>query len=331
MILRLPLDQDSARSVGLGSHLGASTDAADAALADALTAGIDAGIDLLDTAVNYRDQRSERVLGRVLGRYGAARRAALTLCTKAGFVPWDHAAPRDAAAHYRRIVVEGGLGESDTLTPEGHCLAPRYLRWSVARSLENLGAERVDVVYLHNPEAQRAIASDVEVYARIRRSIEVLEELVAEGRIGAWGVATWEAFRADSGAPEHLSLARLVSLAHEVAGAAHHFALVQAPLSLLAPEAAVRRTQTVPALGTVSLLRAVQALGLRFVASSPLGGGELRSRAAAALDFARSLPGVSRALLGVRTPQHAALAVSRAHQPRLRGDEVRALVANFDL
>jgi aryl-alcohol dehydrogenase-like predicted oxidoreductase len=317
-------------SVGLGTYLGDATDEADAHLEEALDAGIDAGIDVIDTALNYRQQRSERVIGRVLRRLDDAARDEITLFTKAGFVPWEALPPRDEEAYYRERVIATGLAEARELAPGGHCIAPRYLRWSVAQSLANLGVARVDVVFVHNPEAQRTIASQDEVYARLRRAFEALESLVQEGCVGAYGVATWEAFRQAPDGPEHLSLARIVEAAREVAGARHRLRFVQAPLSLLHPEGVTRRTQTVPGAAPCSLVSAARSLGVQLITSAPLGGGELRTMAPDALDFARSAPGVSRALLGVRTAAHAALAISRTRSPRLDVAQLLALLARLD-
>src|SRR5690242_10590756 len=53
----------STSSIGLGTYLGDPTDADDAAYAEAARRAIASGINLLDTAINYRCQRSERALG----------------------------------------------------------------------------------------------------------------------------------------------------------------------------------------------------------------------------------------------------------------------------
>ena len=47
-------------SLGIGTYLGAADDATDQAYTDALIAAGAGGINLFDTAINYRNQRSER-------------------------------------------------------------------------------------------------------------------------------------------------------------------------------------------------------------------------------------------------------------------------------
>ena len=66
----------SVSSLGIGTYLGDENSATDAAYADAVRAALTGGINLIDTAVNYRCQRSERVVGKVIaeliGPTGAA-------------------------------------------------------------------------------------------------------------------------------------------------------------------------------------------------------------------------------------------------------------------
>src|SRR6185436_17935760 len=47
-------------SIGIGTYLGESTDEDDALYESAIVRAIRSGINLIDTAINYRSQRSER-------------------------------------------------------------------------------------------------------------------------------------------------------------------------------------------------------------------------------------------------------------------------------
>ena len=50
-------------SIGLGTYLGEPDDKADREYVDAIAEALQSGINLLDTAINYRHQRSERNIG----------------------------------------------------------------------------------------------------------------------------------------------------------------------------------------------------------------------------------------------------------------------------
>src|SRR6476660_5870964 len=89
-------------ALGAGTYLGDCTDDEDAAYARTLRAAIALGINLVDTASNYRCQRSERIVGRTLDELfgtGEARRDELIVCTKGGYLAFDAAPPPSRAAY----------------------------------------------------------------------------------------------------------------------------------------------------------------------------------------------------------------------------------------
>ena len=85
-------------SIGEGTYLGEPDDAADASYTDAITASLRSGINVLDTAINYRHQRSERNVGSALANLATAgqlRRDEVLVCTKAGYLSLDGNLPAD--------------------------------------------------------------------------------------------------------------------------------------------------------------------------------------------------------------------------------------------
>ena len=55
-------------SLGLGTYLGEPDEATDRSYTEAIAAAVDGGINVLDAAINYRHQRSERNVGAALGQ-----------------------------------------------------------------------------------------------------------------------------------------------------------------------------------------------------------------------------------------------------------------------
>src|ERR1700753_1398169 len=98
-----PLAQSlSVSSIGLGTYLGDATDEDDAAYVAAAREAIAGGINLIDTAINYRCQRSEQALCYALQgamQSGAVRRDELVVCTKGGYVPLNRSAPTSRAEY----------------------------------------------------------------------------------------------------------------------------------------------------------------------------------------------------------------------------------------
>ena len=187
-------------SLGIGTYLGAPDDVTDANYEAAIRAAIDGGINVIDTARNYRGERSERAIGRAIA---GVNRDELVLCTKAGYF----------------------------IDRRGHSLDPDFLQENLEASLVNLGVEQVDVFYLHNPETQ---LDSNDFYSQLRAAFERCEAMAARGMLRFYGVATWDGFRAEK---KVISLHRLVAMAKEIAGEEHRFRFVQLPFNLAMPEA----------------------------------------------------------------------------------------------
>lgn len=308
-------------SLGIGTYLGELDEATDAAYIDAIRAAFRQGTNLVDTASNYRAQRSERAVGRALADAVAAGEVArdeIVVCTKGGYLPFDGAYPADPSRWLYEAYVKPGLLAPADIVGGGHSLAPRYLTHQIARSRQNLGVEALDVYYLHNPESQLASVDRDEVMARIARAFVALEEAVGAGTIGCYGVATWNGFRVARRAREYLALAELVALAERQIGPGHHFRAVQLPCNLAMTEAVTDQQQPIgDRFG--SLVEAADHYGLMVVASAGLLQGKLvgplpevlahaltgcRTDPQRALQFVRSSPGITTALAGMRSRAH---------------------------
>src|SRR5207302_6881470 len=83
------LDGLTVSSIGVGTYLGEEDDAADRGYGEAIVDGLNLGVNVLDAAINYRAQRSERVIGQTLVALerdlgDGFRRDQIVLCTKGG-------------------------------------------------------------------------------------------------------------------------------------------------------------------------------------------------------------------------------------------------------
>jgi aryl-alcohol dehydrogenase-like predicted oxidoreductase len=310
----------SASTVGLGTYLGPEDGATDVLYQDAIVRALELGINVLDTAVNYRHQRSERAIRVALGTAisrGVIKRDEVVVATKGGFVPFDGAMPRDPRAYFASTYVETGIIKPGDVVKGAHCMTPRYLLDQIDRSRANLGLETLDVYYVHNPEMQLGEVDRAEFMARVRAAFGALEEAVAAGSIARYGTATWTGYRVDPSDPGYLSLPELVAVAREVGGANHHFKVIQLPYNLGMTEAFTRATQRVKD-RLVPTLEAARELGVSVMASASLHQGQLMrlppvmaeyipglaTDAQRAVQFVRSTPGVGTALVGMKTPAH---------------------------
>lgn len=129
----------------------------------AVHAAVDHGITFFDTAANYGAGHSEEVLGRAL----ADRRGDVVIATKFG---------HDVDERARAVTAYDG----DEATSD----VAKRLRDDLTASLRRLGTDYIDVYQLHVGALERDRAVEVR---------DVLEELVAQGRIRTYGWSTNQA------------------------------------------------------------------------------------------------------------------------------------------
>ena len=331
-------------SVGIGTYLGEADDASDRAYADAIAHAVQHGINVIDTAINYRNQRSERNVGSALRQLidsGQIARDEVLVCTKAGYMPFDADMPPDPGAYLRKEYVVSGLAPMDEIAGGMHCMAPQYLADQMERSRRNLGLETIDVFYLHNPETQLGHVPPDVFYQRLHRAFEFLESAVRDGKIRWFGAATWNGFRANPSDRSFLSLERMVATAKAVVGDAHHFRFVQFPFNLAMLEAYGYGNQ--PRDGQhASMLRQVADFGIAAVASGTLYQGNLAqglppqlksalgasTDSEAAIQFARSATNLTTALVGMGRREHVESNLKVADLPPLSREKWEALFSS---
>lgn len=306
-------------SIGIGTYLGETDAATDAAYTEATVAAVRGGVNVIDTASNYRMQRSERSIGAALKQLFAEgySREELVLCTKGGYLTPDGEMPANPREYFKSEFFDTGICAPEDIAGGSHCMSPRYLEDQLGRSLRNLSVDAVDVYYLHNAaESQLGAVEREEFHLRLRRAFEYLESEVEKGRIRFYGMATWNCFREEPRAQGYASLERIARIAAGIAGAKHHFRFVQLPYNLGMPEALVMGNQKLRG-EPAPMVKAAEGLGVTLIASASLLQTRLRSLPAFvsealgqptdllnALQFARSSPGITTALVGMSKRAH---------------------------
>ncbi len=309
-------------SIGIGTYLGAPDTATDHSYTAAVAAAVEGGINVVDSAINYRFQRSERSIGAALGELATRGfgRDEIVICTKGGFLTPDGEMPADAASYFQQEYLRPGILRAEDVAAGCHAMSPSFLANQLDRSRANLNLDCVDIYYLHNPETQLGAVPREEFMRRLRQAFDFLESAVAAGKIRFYGLATWSGFRQPATAPDYLSLAEIEQLARDVAGGTHRFRFVQLPINLGMTEALTRPNQQVngPQGPEVSMVEAAEALGISLVASASLMQGKmaawlpqfvtdalgLENHAERALQFVRSSPAVVTALAGMSSVAH---------------------------
>ena len=305
-------------NVGIGTYLGEPDSQTDEVVTEAVKKSILSGVNVIDTAINYRAQKSERNIGKALSELideNLIKREQIFVCTKNGYVTNDGDIQEDFMEYVMRELGKPGIVKEGDISSGYHCMTVPYLKDQLERSLKNLDLECIDLMYLHNAVEGHPEMSKSDFLKNLKKIFEFYEIKRKEGKIRFYGMATWECFRATSDNAMFLSLEDVVKLAQDVGGSDHGFRFIQLPFNLHFDQAMLLKNQTVS--GTQkSILDSATELGLGVFTSVPLMQGRLlewakskplfatSSPSVGLLQFIRSTPGVLAPLIGQKSSEH---------------------------
>ena len=252
---------------------------------------------------------------------GGVCREEIVVTTKGGFIPFDGEQPvnqEEFLNYIQNTFIDPGIVQKEDIVAGCHCMSPAYIQHQLDVSRNNLGLGSLDVYYIHNPETQLQEIPREDFYSRLRAVFEILEKNVSDRKIRYYGTATWSGYRQTPDAQDYLPLEEIVNIAKDVAGEDHHFKSIQLPLNLGMPEAISIANQPVNGEMT-SFVNAAHEFGISLMASASIFQGRvaqnlpdfvgnvfpgLQSDAQRALQFVRSTPGMTVALVGMRQVAH---------------------------
>jgi aryl-alcohol dehydrogenase-like predicted oxidoreductase len=307
-------------SIGIGTYLGDYDAVTDQQYHQGVIRAVESACNVIDSAINYRLQRSERSIGSAIKELASKGfgRDELVIATKGGFLPYDAVPPKDVRRYFEESFVKPGIATLSDVIGGCHCMTPSYLLNQLDCSLRNLDLECIDIYYVHNPETQLGTIPRDEFNNRLVSAFEALEGAVSAGKIAMYGTATWNGYRNPPSAKDYLSLPDIVELAIKAGGKDHHFKVIQLPLNLGMTEALSQANHQVAG-KMVTTLEAAQALGITVMCSASILQGQLsrnlpsligdtfpglETDSQRALQFVRSTPGVTTALVGMKQIPH---------------------------
>lgn len=145
----------------------------DAESIHSIQAAIDSGINFIDTAPIYGFGRSEEVVGKAI----KGRRSEVVIATKCGLL-WEDKEPRRGQYHFS--CDERGITSADKSTYSVYrYLGPESIRAEVEASLRRLGIETIDLYQTHWQEDTTPRSVTMETLLRLKE----------EGKIRAIGVS----------------------------------------------------------------------------------------------------------------------------------------------
>ncbi len=325
-------------SIGVGTFPGAATPQVDARIAVLVARALQRGINVVDCAAHYRYGRSLTAVGAGLrdALTHGVERAAVFLVSKGGFLTFEGGRPEDPGAWFETHIVRAGLGAREDLVHDVHLLSPEYIDHQIDLSRERMGVEALDAFLIDQPEVHIPVIGKERLNRKLGRVFVRLERAVREGRIGCYGISTYEGFRVETDHPMFQSVPSLLGLAERAAreagggaeSARHHFRLVQIPFNQVMSEGFTRFNCATGKGNVTSTLQACHQLNVYVMASHTLMKGylarqsvdvvaralaDLPNSAQRAIQFNRSTPGLGTTLVGISDPAHLddALAVVR--------------------
>ena len=139
-------------SIGIGTYIGPPDDETDKLITNAVYTSVSSGVlNHIDTAINYRYQKSERAVGKALQLLIEKnfKREEFFLASKIGYIPED----ADKGIPGKSIIStlkQKKLINDDDVVGGVHCMHPEFLKDQLDRSLNNLQVETLDLLYIHN-------------------------------------------------------------------------------------------------------------------------------------------------------------------------------------
>ena len=301
---------------------------------EALKTAIRAGINVIDTAINYRYQESEKEVGEAICELieaGEVTREELIVCSKGGFIPLCFPFPENPYVWIDKNIVQKGLADANEIELDQHCMSRAFLDDSLNRSLENLHVKTLDIYFLHNPETQLTKIGYEAFLKKLEGIFELFEAKVKEGKMKAYGIAVWNAFTYEPTNPEYISIEDVYDVACRVGGSNHHFRYLQMPFNLAKTNAYSVANQKMSDGKLYTPLHVAYKLGLGVISSSSLLQMNLfkkafkpevgyvldkemvlKSDVDLALQFVRSTQGIVTSLFSSHEPDHVTCNVSIA-------------------
>ncbi|MGI0010426.1 MAG: aldo/keto reductase, partial [Nitrosopumilaceae archaeon] len=212
-------------SIGVGTYLGNPDNTTDILVKEAVKKSVLSAINVIDTAINYRSQKAERSVGKAvleLIEEGKVKREELFISTKNGYVTNDGDTKEEFWEYIHNTLVKPGIIKPNDITSGYHCMTIPYLEDQLRRSLNNLGLDCIDLMYIHNAaEGQLQDISKEQFMRNLKQVFEFYEKQRKQGTIRYYGMATWDCFRVPQEHPQHLLLSDVLKLAKEAGGTEH--------------------------------------------------------------------------------------------------------------
>jgi aryl-alcohol dehydrogenase-like predicted oxidoreductase len=309
---------------GIGTFLGESNKNVDEKLYKILIRSIENGINLIDTAPNYRCERSENIVGKVVKDLG---RKGLIICTKVGFLPYSDHIPQNETIFFTDKFIKSKIINKKDIYGDWQSYHPKYIEWQINESLKRLNTDYIDIYYLHNPEEMLDFI-DTDIFNIILdKALQFLNKMIECGKIRYIGISSWNGFLND----KRLDLNRILSKSKSLLKA-DKLKFLQVPYNMAMLDHLTKKTQIdLDKNIKCSLMYLAAKNNIDVITNAPLYHGKLgnidypkelkkmvpksKTIADLALRFSISNPGSNASLVGVTNQSHLNEIISVMNRP----------------
>lgn len=223
-------------SIGIGMYKGEKNIEGDKNWEKSLNYGLLNGINVVDNAIRYRGQRSEKILGRVIKKLFMTKqlsREELFITTKGGLIGTPYYT-KDKN-YVEDILIKKWKLKRKEIYNNLHCISLNFLKKQFNISRKNLGLNTIDCYFIHNPELAKSYLNEKDFYLQIKKIFVWLEHLRNINYIKNYGIASWNGFRRKKNSRPYINIRKLIKVAYNIAGNNHGLRFIEAPLSIGMP------------------------------------------------------------------------------------------------
>ena len=200
----------------------------------------------------------------------------LFIITKGGFIPEDADDFTLGGENIVENLIKKGKTIKEDFVGNFYSMHPNFLKFSIEKSLNNLGINTIDLFYLQNSaEVVMPLIGKEKYMENLSRCFELFEKMILENKIKTYGLATSLCFRAKEEEKNlFLNLSEVKALAEKIGGKNNGFKFIQVPVNLIAFECFSQKWQIIKE-KEVNLFTSAEFNEVNVISSQPLYQGNL--------------------------------------------------------
>lgn len=264
--------------LGFGTFIGDFSDEHSKLFRESIRFALLNGINFIDTAINYRGMRSERDIGFTLTKLieeGIINRNQIVISSKAGIIPGDGEIMLRPINYMKEKLLDTAILSKEDVYMEDTLwltMNPKFFEYALDISRKHMNLETIDVYYIHELELSMRHYGSLVFYKKLKDIIIAYENMVSEGKIREYGMATWEAFQLSPSEDKHISLEKVMEVVESVTKN-HHFKHLMLPINLNKKECVENKCQSYNG-KKLTIIDCANKYDIDVHVSGPLGQGE---------------------------------------------------------